>query len=152
SNGPAANIPLPEKPALADENTVEGLEAFTEYWFELLSYGYETNDWAEFLEITDSGCGTCANVVEGVKEHFTTGGWVVGGNAEMGDFSSRFEVNTAGSINSFVEVGQDEVTMFSPAGRIVGESPRSDPTIDVVIAIYEDDRWIMLDFGSPEGT
>ncbi|WP_133185540.1 DUF6318 family protein [Arthrobacter sp. Bz4] len=152
SDGPAANIPVPEKPPLADENSVEGLEAFTEYWFELFSYGYITNDWAEFLEITDTGCGTCMNVVEGVEDHFSTGGWVAGGDAEVISFSSEFEANTAGSINSFVEVGQDRVTMFSPSGGETGESPPSDPSIDVVIAIYEEDRWIMLDFGSPEGT
>ncbi|WP_228720989.1 DUF6318 family protein [Arthrobacter sp. 260] len=152
SDGPAANIPVPEKPALADENSVEGLEAFTEYWFELFSYGYITNDWAEFLEITDSGCGTCANVVEGVQEQFASGGWVAGGEAEVLTFSTDFELNTAGSINSFVEVGQGEVTLFSQSGEAVGESPSSEPGIDVLIAIYEQNRWIMLDFGSPEGT
>lgn len=152
SDGPAANIPVPEKPALADENSVEGLEAFTEYWFELFSYGYITNDWDEFLEITDSGCGTCGNVVEGVQEQFAAGGWAAGGEAEVLTFSSDFELNTAGSINSFVEVGQDEVTLFSQSGEAVGESPRSEPSIDVLIATYEQGGWIMLDFGSPEGT
>lgn len=152
SDGPAANIPVPEKPPLADEDSVEGLEAFTEYWFELFSYGYITNDWADFLEITDTGCGTCMNVVAGVEDHYSTGGWVVGGEAEVVVFSSEFEANTAGSINSFVEVGQNRVTLFSPSGGITGESPPSDPSIDVVIAIYEEDRWVMLDFGSPEGT
>lgn len=152
SDGPAANIPVPEKPALADENSVEGLEAFTEYWFELFSYGYITNNWDEFLDITDSGCGTCANVVQGVQEQFVSGGWVAGGEAEVLNFSTDFEQNTAGSINSFVEVGQGEVTMFSQSGEVVGASPRSEPNIDVTIAIYEQDGWIMLDFGSPEGT
>ncbi len=143
---------MPEKSSLADENSLEGLEAFTEYWFELFSYGYVTNDWAEFDSVTDPGCGTCSNVVGGVQAHFSTGGWVAGGNADVVSFSSEFELNTAGSINSFVEVGQGEVTMFSSSGEVASESASSDPRIDVVIAIYEAGKWIMLDFGSPEGT
>ncbi|MBG6181488.1 DUF6318 family protein, partial [Arthrobacter sp. CAN_A1] len=152
SDGPAANIPVPEKPALADENTVEGLEAFTEYWFELFSYGYETNDWTEFLEITDSGCGTCANIVGEVQTHSEAGGWISGGEATLGSFTTSFELNTEGSINSFSEVKQASLSYFDETGEPVGTSPAVLETVYTTIALYEDSRWIMLDFGSPEGT
>ena len=33
AKGRAQNVPVPVKPALADKNTKEGLEAFTKYWF-----------------------------------------------------------------------------------------------------------------------
>lgn len=152
SDGPAANIPVPEKPALADENSVEGLEAFTEYWFELFSYGYITNNWDEFLDITDSGCGTCANVLGEVQGHFDDGGWISGGQASLISFASDFETNTEGSLNSFSEVEQSAITYFNEAGDEIGGSAAVVPTIYVTIAIYEDARWVMLDFGSPEGT
>jgi hypothetical protein len=35
AKGRAQNVPVPVKPALADKNTKEGLEAFTKYWYEL---------------------------------------------------------------------------------------------------------------------
>jgi hypothetical protein len=35
AKGRAQNVPVPVKPALADKNTKEGLEAFAKYWFSL---------------------------------------------------------------------------------------------------------------------
>src|SRR5215217_3137087 len=106
SAGPAANIPVPVKPALADENSKEGLEAFTKYWLELFSYGYETNDWAPFEAVTDPGCRTCANVMSAVSQVYTSGGWIVGGTTKATDFSTDFAVNTQGSISAIVQVEQ----------------------------------------------
>ncbi|WP_156809059.1 DUF6318 family protein [Arthrobacter sp. TB 23] len=152
SDGPAANIPVPEKPPLADENSVEGLEAFTEYWFELFSYGYITNDWAEFLEITDTGCATCGNIVGEVEAQFESGGWISGGDATLVSFMSLFELNTEGSVNSFSEVAQTSISYFDETGELAGGSPTVDATVYTTIALYENSQWIMLDFGSPEGT
>lgn len=42
ANGPAQNVPLPVKPALADKFSKAGIEAFAKYWYATLSYGYET--------------------------------------------------------------------------------------------------------------
>ncbi|GAB3253502.1 DUF6318 family protein [Arthrobacter pigmenti] len=152
SSGPAANIPVPEKPALADKNTKAGLEAFTKWWFELFSYGYATNNWKPFDSVTDSGCKTCANVVAGVKEHYQSGGWVVGGGASVSNFSTKFEQSTTGSINSFVTVRQNAITKYAKDGGVIGKSPATESSLDVVIAVHAGDHWVMLDFGAPGGT
>jgi hypothetical protein len=152
SKGPAANIPVPTKPALADENSKEGLEAFTRYWFELFNYGYATNDWKTFSEVTDLGCGTCRNVLTAVDEHYESGGWIVGGEAEVRSFTTDFVPNIEGSISSFVEVDQAAAMTISEDGLVEGESEARRESIDVVIALWEDGRWVMLDFGPPEGT
>src|SRR6476661_305076 len=44
AKGKAQNVPVPVKPALADKNSKEGVEAFTKYWFQVLSYAYETGN------------------------------------------------------------------------------------------------------------
>ncbi|MHA7154907.1 DUF6318 family protein, partial [Arthrobacter sp. TMN-50] len=152
SNGPAANIPLPEKPALADENTVEGLEAFTEYWFELLNYAYITNDWGPLEAVTDPGCDTCVAIKEEVQRVYGDGSWLKGAEIEVMSFSSKFELNTSGSISSFVQKRQSEVTYFDSDGSELGTDPMTEPVFDVVIALHENDRWLMLDYGKPEGT
>lgn len=152
SDGPAANIPIPEKPELADENTKEGLEAFTRYWFDLFSYGYATNDWEEFTRVTDPGCMTCENIVGRVQGHFDSAGWIDGGEAELVSFSTQFEENTAGSINSFAEVAQAEITYYAKDGEVSGVSEALKPTANVTISLFENNEWVMLDFGSPEGT
>ncbi|VDR31574.1 Uncharacterised protein [Arthrobacter agilis] len=151
SLGPAAHLPVPVKPALADENSAEGLEAFTEYWFELFSYGYETNDWLIYDELTDAGCRTCANLSGQVRQLYAEEGWIEGGNVDLISHDTEFTENTSGSVNSFVDVQQDELIYYDSNGQEINRSEALPPTINVTIALWEEGSWIMLDFGSPEG-
>ncbi|MHA7238369.1 DUF6318 family protein [Arthrobacter sp. TMS1-12-1] len=151
SAGPATNIPVPVKPALADENSAEGLEAFTEYWLELFSYGYETNDWAPFEEVTDPGCRTCTQTQQVVQDFYARGGWMSGGRFKLLDFGTEFLTNTSGSIQSMVNYQQNDLTYFESDGsQSRGEAP--DASVNVTFSVYEDGSWLLLDFGKPEGT
>ncbi|MHA7219910.1 DUF6318 family protein [Arthrobacter sp. MDT1-48-3] len=151
SAGPAANVPVPVKPALADENSKEGLEAFTKYWFELFSYGYETNDWAPYDEVTDPGCQTCAQTRQVVGDFYSDGGWMTGGNFQVIDFETDFRLNTSGSVQSFVNYQQTDLTYHEKSGiKSLGNSP--DASVNVTFSIFENGAWLMLDFGRPEGT
>ncbi|MHA7207489.1 DUF6318 family protein [Arthrobacter sp. MDT1-65] len=151
SAGPAANIPVPVKPALADENSAEGLEAFTEYWFELFSYGYETNDWAPFNAVTDPGCRTCEQTREVVRGSYSDGGWIRGGEFELLDFSVDFRVNTSGSIQGFVDYQQSDLMYYDKHGRgLLEKAPEA--SLNTIYAVYQETGWLLLDFGKPEGT
>src|SRR5437899_770958 len=44
SKGPARNVPKPELPEAAKQNTKEGFAAFTQYWFDTIAYSLETAD------------------------------------------------------------------------------------------------------------
>ncbi len=140
------------KPALADENTPEGLEAFTEYWFELFSYGYETNDWASFEAVTDPGCRTCAKYIEIVRGVYADGKYMSGGSFVMHDFFTDFETNTQGSIQAFVTNSQSDITFYGKNGVAIRTDKAPEPVVDATFAIYASDGWLMLDFGKPEGT
>ncbi|MFP5315588.1 MAG: DUF6318 family protein [Actinomycetes bacterium] len=147
--GPAVNIPVPEKPALADENSVEGLEAFTEWWFELGNYAVETGDVEPWQAKTDSGCKSCESLVESVKEAHQDNGWVVGGSVELDSFGSNFEPNVYGSISAFVEVTQGPATYYSADGSVLNETAgQEEATLREIIAVHENGVWLMLDFGS----
>lgn len=152
SAGPAANIPVPVKPALADENSVEGLEAFTEYWLELFSYGYETNDWAPFDSVTDPGCNTCSNVRAAVGDVYESEGWIAGGETNLTNFHTDFVMNTEGSFNAIAEVVQSDSQVYLKSGELDSDDPRSAPRVNTIFAVYMDESWRMLDFGAPEGT
>ncbi|MEG9248697.1 DUF6318 family protein [Arthrobacter sp. Soc17.1.1.1] len=152
SAGPAANIPVPVKPALADENSAKGLEAFTKYWFELFSYGYETNDWAPFEAVTDPRCETCSNAVSAVKGVYANGGWVSGANSDVTTFTTDFLTNTEGSIGSYVEVVQGASKTYSSSGEVEADAPEGDPNFNAIFSAHLEGRWVMLDFGAPEGT
>lgn len=152
SLGPAVNLPVPVKPALADENSKEGLEAFTRYWLELLSYGYETNDWASFQAVTDPACATCSNVTSSVQRVFGSGGWIIGGETRASDFSTDFVLNTQGSVSAVVQVEQDASQVYAGSGLLESDDPASDSRVNVIFADYRNGDWFMMDFGAPEGT
>ncbi|MBG6216826.1 hypothetical protein IWX75_001270 [Arthrobacter sp. CAN_A6] len=152
SDGPAANLPVPVKPPLADENTKEGLEAFTRYWFELFNYGYATNDWTTFDAVTDPGCGTCANIKEEVAVRYGSEGWIVGGAVKVNSIASDFVQNIYGSYNSFVEIEQSSLSYFGSNGILESTSDALPQTVNTSIAVFDAGRWVMLDFGAPEGT
>jgi hypothetical protein len=53
ATGRAQNVPVPVLPEVAKTETKEGLEAFARYWFELLSYSYETGDTKQLEAASD---------------------------------------------------------------------------------------------------
>ncbi|GAA2176608.1 hypothetical protein GCM10009784_23760 [Arthrobacter parietis] len=145
------NIPVPEKPALADENTVEGLEAFTEWWFALLNYAQATNDFEPLWAVTDTGCKNCKNIAETTGDTYATGGWQSGGEVSLESFETKFRRTATGSVDSFVSLVQHELTVFDPNGESLEEVPAiAEPTLRKLIALYETDHWTMLDFGTVE--
>ncbi|MBG6182531.1 hypothetical protein IWX65_000464 [Arthrobacter sp. CAN_A214] len=143
---------MPIKPPLADENTKEGLEAFTRYWFELFDYGYATNDWTAFDAVTDPGCLSCNNVRGVVDDIYSDNRWIAGGDFEVINYVSDFEVNTAGSVQAFVHNKQSAITYFESDGSELRRDPAPTPTTDVVFASHENDQWVLVDYGKPEGS
>jgi len=135
-----------------DENSAEGLEAFTEYWFELFSYGYETNDWAPFEAVTDPGCRTCNKYKDIVQEIYANEQYIEGGQFSLENFSTEFVTNTQGSIQAFVLNGQSDITFYGQDGVAIRTDKAPEPVIDVIFVLYADDGWTVLDYGKPEGT
>jgi hypothetical protein len=147
--GPASDLPVPQKPAGVDANSKEGLEAFTRYWFELFSYGYASNDWTDFKAVTDGGCDTCINVIGEVQKQYEAGGWIQGGEITVHSVSTKFQPGATGAISSFVEMEQAELVYFDQSGREAGASEALPRTRNVAIAVHKNNRWVMMDFGSP---
>lgn len=145
------NIPVPEKPALADENTVEGLEAFTEWWFELLNYAQATNDFEPLWAVTGSECDTCRNVEASTADSYAHDGWMQGGDVTMKTFDSKFEQTTKGTFESYVTTTQSAIVVYDSAGKVIDEvAAYSEPAVNLAIAIYADGAWEMTDVGSIE--
>jgi hypothetical protein len=144
------NIPVPEKPALADENSVEGLEAFTKWWFELGNYAVQTGDVEPWVSKTDPGCANCSNLVDSVKRSHAEGGWVVGGAIKVESFGTDFKENTQGSVSSFITISQNASSYYDADGIVIEELPaRNEAVVRELIAEHHGHEWVMLDFGSP---
>ena len=152
SPGPAADLQPPEKPPGVDAESQEGLEAFTRYWFGLLSYGYESNDWAPLQTVTDRGCDTCTNVIGEVRKHYESGGWITGGRVTVNSISTTGEPGAQGPISSYVELEQTELKYLDKSGREAAASDALPPTRSITVAVHKNNRWVMLDFGSPSAS
>ncbi|MDP9695264.1 UNVERIFIED_ORG: hypothetical protein J2X79_002841 [Arthrobacter globiformis] len=135
---------MPIKPALADKNTKEGLEAFTKYWFSLLNYGYETGDLTSWSALTANSCAFCSNLKTSVSVGYRDGRWQVGGQLTTPSVQSKFKPNST-SQQVVVQVIQ-EVTQYYKADKSVGRSPAAGSnTASVVIAAYSGGRWAVAD-------
>jgi hypothetical protein len=74
SKGPARNLPRPVLPESAKQNTKEGFEAFTQYWFDTIRYARETGDVTPLKEASQKSCKMCqfqidkASQIQGLSE------------------------------------------------------------------------------------
>ena len=82
ASGPAQNVPVPVLPEVAKTETKEGLEAFAKYWFELLSYGYETGDVEPLKAVSGPDCAFCNGLIRNVSDAWADGQWISGGKVQ----------------------------------------------------------------------
>jgi len=144
AKGKAQNVPVPVKPALADQNSKAGLEAFTKYWFALLSYGYETGDLTEWSKVSSDTCVFCSNLKTGVKDSFNAGGWQAGGTFKTP--SVKATLSTSGSKNAVeVQVLQAATSYYKKDGTAAAPSDPSGNSAVVVFARFKDGSWFVDD-------
>ncbi|WP_374102435.1 DUF6318 family protein [Arthrobacter sp. ISL-65] len=144
AKGRAQNVPVPVKPALADKNTKEGLEAFAKYWFALLNYGFETGDLSSWEGLTSGSCEFCNVLKRSVAVGYKEGRWQVGGRLSTPSVEPNFKSGAA-SQQVVVQVIQEE-TQYYKADKSVGRSPAAGSnTASVVIATYSGGHWAVSD-------
>ncbi|WP_427018303.1 DUF6318 family protein [Pseudarthrobacter sp. P1] len=141
ATGPAQNVPVPVKAALADEFSKAGIEEFSKYWYETLSYAYETGDMSPMEAITDPGCSTCANVKEVVTGWHSEGRWLVGGKMEVFRVQSDYVAQSNGTYQAIAFVQQGGVDYYNADGTIHKSAPTTKPITDIFVARYSDGHW-----------
>lgn len=83
ATGPAQNVPVPVLPEVAKTETKEGLEAFARYWFELLSYSFETGDTKPLEAVSGPNCAFCRGLSDNVTAAWSGNKWVVGEGSRL---------------------------------------------------------------------
>jgi hypothetical protein len=144
----AVNLPVPERPAAADEETKEGLEAFTGHWLQLLSYSYEANDLKPLQEASDPSCGFCQDAATAMAQIYQLG-WASGGQTTVIDFATDFTPDSNGVYTADITTTQGEIFYYSGEGWL-GSSESRPNTPHTVTARYIDNGWQLIDYTSPE--
>lgn len=141
ATGRAQNVPVPVLPEVAKTETKEGLEAFARYWFELLSYAYETGDTTLLEAASGPACSSCSKVKTEVTNWHSEGRWLAGGRLYVEGVHSDFVESAPSEYQAVVQVYQETISYYLPDSTLKGSLPRKPAVGDIVIAVFDSNGW-----------
>ena len=140
--GPAENVPLPVMPELAKQESKEGLEAFAEYWYSLVNYGYETGNPEPLKEVTGTECSVCENYYSSLVSGFDDQDWMAGSAVRVRDVHSDFILTPDGRFQVLIQITQDDLEYYGPGGIDYGPTEGIvSPIVQLIEASYQNGTW-----------
>lgn len=144
AKGKAQNVPVPVKPALADKNSKEGLEAFAKYWYALLNYAFETGNLKPVKSITGASCAMCGKIFPDVVKWNSSGKWIEGAAIKVHAAQSKFVETLPGQFQVAVQSQQGPGVLHNADGSVGQNVTQSGMLGDLMIAAYEQGKWHAL--------
>ena len=141
ASGRAQNVPGPLLPEAAKAETKEGLEAFARYWFQLLSYGYETGDVSRIADITSPACRACERAKAVMTGWNEEGRWLVGGRVDTPSVSTTFIVAPDGNYQVAIQGSQTSISYYNADGTLHQADPKPADTGNLMLAVFRDGAW-----------
>nr|WP_243857765.1 DUF6318 family protein [Auritidibacter ignavus] len=120
-DGPAQNVPVPEKPEALSELTEEGMKAAALYWWDAYNYTTETGDTGPTEEVSAESCEFCQDEIEVLEAHYAAGRYAEGVKATptIEEVASFDPDSQQGEVNISVEQAPGEV--FDSDGTVLAE-------------------------------
>ncbi|MEW1820830.1 DUF6318 family protein [Arthrobacter sp. NPDC080031] len=146
ANGKAENVPIPVLPEAAKANSKEGVEAFARYWFQALSYAYETGDMAVWSAMTSAECVFCNRIKQGLESAYVKGRWVVGGKMTTPSVEANFK-SEALSQQVTIQTIQSQIDYYDADGSVGQPSTPPSNSAIVMIGAFESGSWKVKDLG-----
>lgn len=147
ADGPAQNVPKPVKPALADEESYEGAQAFLDYLADARAYAWQTGDTSLLRGIVENEtCPECFEEYKDIEDHYLKGGWATGGQEEIKIIDKDMPVNSLSLPAPRVQVSFDGIKVWNSKGILIQDEPADSGAEDLVYnhMQYKDDHWIHL--------
>lgn len=146
AKGKAQNVPIPVLPEAAKANSKEGVEAFARYWFQTLSYAYETGDISIVDRISGPNCVFCAGLKDTIKVAWADGKWIAGGTLQTPSVSAKF-VPGAESQQATIQVIHQPVTIHKADGTLYQEPTKGSNRASQMITKFDANGWTAIDLG-----
>ncbi|UKA59729.1 DUF6318 family protein [Arthrobacter sp. FW306-2-2C-D06B] len=146
AKGKAENVPIPVLPEAAKANSKEGVEAFAKYWFQALSYAYETGDMAVWSAMTSAECVFCNRIKQGLESAYVKGRWVVGGKMTTPSVEANFK-SEALSQQVTIQTIQSQIDYYDADGSVGQPSTPPSNSASGMIAAFESGSWKVKDLG-----
>ncbi|MFD1212001.1 DUF6318 family protein [Arthrobacter sp. GCM10027362] len=142
AEGPAENVPVPKMPLAAKEKSQKGLKAFVRYWYETLSFAFETGDMGPLMASSGDGCKGCQRIKPVIQEGHSDGKWLVGGRLSVvGSVIERFEPAADGTYQIVSQVEQQEMESYTADGTLIERAREDLAIIDVMNAEFIGGGW-----------
>lgn len=146
AKGKAQNVPVPVMPALAKENTKEGLEAFIRYWYAQLSYVDETGDTAGWLPLFAPECRLCLRLQESGKDGYVKGRWLSGGRINIPTIEVQWQASKDNQWSK-VQVIQEAIDYYNPDGSVGRTRDEASNDAFALVATFTENGWTVTDLG-----
>lgn len=141
ASGRAQNVPVPQLPEAAKAKTKAGLEAFARYWFQLLSYGYETGDISRLAPITSAECRACEKAKAVMSGWHEGGRWLAGGKMQTPSISTTFKVAPDGNYQVAIQASQAALSYYNADGTLQQASAKPEDTGNLMLAVFKNGAW-----------
>ena len=149
STGPARNLPKPEMPAAAKENTKAGFEAFTQYWFDTVTYALETGDTAPLKAVSKPDCKICNGFAEEAQAAKKDGKWSMATKWTVKGFTSTLKLDPLGQAVGYFQISETASTEFGPDGKVLSHRDAESSTEpNAIYAVYDAGSWITAQAGT----
>ena len=145
ATGPAQNVPVPVLPEVAKTETKEGAEAFVRFWYENLSFGYETGNTETLDKISDPACVFCTGLRDGIAEAWSQGRWISGGKIETPVVTATVEPGAGPFV--VVQVIQSVIEIRNPDGSLLQKPTPATNTGSRAGLSFGSSGWTMTDLG-----
>ncbi|MDO5619757.1 DUF6318 family protein [Kocuria sp.] len=150
AEGPAQNVPEPTKPALADEESVEGAQAFLDYLSDARAYAMQTGDTSFAREITAEQCESCINDFDTIDSHYKAGGWGSSGRESFSVESDALSVDSRYEVYAIqARLDFEGLTFWDDQGQPTMTKEAADHSHDKVTVYldFRDDAWVFVTTG-----
>jgi hypothetical protein len=138
-------------PEVAKTETKEGAVAFATYWFQVLSYSYETGELSLLEIMTPPSCEPCLKSTQAIRAWHSEGRWLVGGQIKTPAVETTFAKDEAGMYKVAVQVHQVPLSYVRADGTIAHTDAQAADQGNLLIVSYGAHSWVLHDVGSIVG-
>ncbi|WP_336853953.1 DUF6318 family protein [Sinomonas albida] len=148
SNGPARNAPKPELPESAKTNTKEGFAAFTQYWFDTITYALATNNPDAIRAVSKPDCGVCNVYVAEAQAAKDANGWADGPSWTVHEFTTNMSRDHLDRTLGWFLLDESASVKYDSSGNVLrARKGGNDGNPKEIYGVYQDGRWFTAQAG-----
>lgn len=138
----------PVLPDAAKQNTKEGFEAFTQYWFDTITYALETGDSTPLREISLPDCRMCNGYISDTEKVAKGEGWHVGPRWTISSFMGDMTLDPNRRVVGYFFLKETPSQEYGPGGEVVEKrAPSPDPDPKVLHGVFKEGHWFASQAG-----